>query len=145
MSDAASLDERLRLALAVVSDAATFQRQTGQATSHTRKHPQTVSRELRRWRSALQGDTVKPKTGATAPQAGSQRQADAVTACRREEPAVPVSPTVAVRVPVELREQAEAYGREHRWTFGEVTRVALEQLVGFEQDDEDSPDRQVTA
>ena len=78
---------------------------------------------------------MQPKTGARAPQAGSQWQAHKITACRREEPAVPVSPTVAVRVPTDLRRQAEAYGRERRWTFGEVTRVALEQLVGYDKDE----------
>ena len=57
-----------------------------------------------------------------------------------------VSPTVAVRVPVDLRQQAEAYGRERRWTFGEVVRVGLEQLVDYDgQPRHDQPTERPTA
>lgn len=40
----------------------------------------------------------------------------------------------SIRLPTELREQADAFGREHRWSFGEVVRVGLEQLVGYDRD-----------
>jgi hypothetical protein len=42
------------------------------------------------------------------------------------------APTVSIRMPADLRAQAEAYGRERRWTLGETTRVALEQLIARE-------------
>ena len=67
-------------------------------------------------------------------------QASEVVAYPRE-PNVPVAPTVSIRVPSDLRERVEAFGRERRWTFGEVTRVALEQLVGY---DKDESERQAT-
>jgi hypothetical protein len=49
---------------------------------------------------------------------------------------VPAGPATSVRIPEPLREQVEQYGREHRWSMGEVTRVALERLVGDQDDDE---------
>jgi hypothetical protein len=52
---------------------------------------------------------------------------------------VPAGPATSVRIPELLRERVEQYGRERRWSMGEVTRVALEQLVGYDQPD-DQPD-----
>jgi len=43
--------------------------------------------------------------------------------------------TTSIRIPEPLRERVEQYGREHRWSMGEVTRVALEQLVGYNRDE----------
>ena len=141
-TEAASLATKLAAIVRAVEDARAHQHEAGLATRYTRKLPADVLRVLRRWQesTALRGDTMQPKTGARAPQAGSQRQAHKITACRREEPAVPVSPTVAVRVPTDLRQQAEAYGRERRWTFGEVVRVGLEQLVDYQGEvEQDQP------
>jgi hypothetical protein len=51
------------------------------------------------------------------------------------------SSVISIRVPAELRAQADQYAHERRWSFGEVTRVALEQLVGYDQDDDQPTDR----
>lgn len=63
--------------------------------------------------------------------------------CRRKgSPPVPSPQQTSVRIPGPLRERVDAYAREHRWSMGEVTRVALERLVGFEHDDKNhEPDR----
>jgi hypothetical protein len=57
---------------------------------------------------------------------------------------VPAGPATSVRIPTELREQAEAFARSRRWTFGEVVRVGLERLVGY-GDEDHSADRERTA
>ena len=49
---------------------------------------------------------------------------------------MPASESTSIRVPSELREQVERYGRERRWTFGETARVALEQLVDYKPEPE---------
>jgi hypothetical protein len=56
-------------------------------------------------------------------------------------PAVPAGPATSVRIPEQLRERVEQYGRERRWSFGETTRVALEQLVGYESEDQPATER----
>ena len=136
-TEAATLATKLAAIVHAVEDARAYEHEHGLARHETRRHAADALRVVRRWQgfTVPRGDTMQPKTGARAPQSGSQRQAHKIAACRREEPAVPVSPTVAVRVPTDLRRQAEAYGRERRWTFGEVTRVALEQLVGYDKDE----------
>ncbi len=45
---------------------------------------------------------------------------------------MPAGPATSVRIPEQLRERVEQYGRERRWSFGETTRVALEQLIGYD-------------
>jgi hypothetical protein len=58
-------------------------------------------------------------------------------------PGESVSPTVAVRVPTDLRQAAEAYGHERRWSLGEVVRVGLEQLVDYQRPEQQpAPPRQ---
>jgi len=49
---------------------------------------------------------------------------------------VPAGPATSVRIPEQLRERVEQYGRERRWSMGEVTRVALERVVEEDQADE---------
>ncbi|HMD56245.1 MAG TPA: hypothetical protein VKG82_02110 [Solirubrobacteraceae bacterium] len=49
---------------------------------------------------------------------------------------MPAGPTTSVRIPEPLRELVEQYGRERRWSLGEVTRVALERLVEEDQAEE---------
>jgi hypothetical protein len=46
------------------------------------------------------------------------------------------TPSIGVRIPEPLRHQAEAFGRERRWSLSEVTRVALERLVDYDPDNE---------
>jgi hypothetical protein len=54
---------------------------------------------------------------------------------------VPAAPTAGIRIPPDLREQAELFGRERRWTFSETAKVALEQLVGYEEREDAEPER----
>ena len=42
---------------------------------------------------------------------------------------MPVAAPTSIRIPDPLRRKAEAFGRERRWTLGEVVRVAIEQLL----------------
>ncbi|HME04245.1 MAG TPA: hypothetical protein VKG38_14585 [Solirubrobacteraceae bacterium] len=48
---------------------------------------------------------------------------------------MPAGPATSIRIPEPRRERVEDYAREHRWSMGEVTRVALEQLVGYDRDE----------
>jgi len=129
----AELVAMLDTAEAAIRDAQAFEHEHGLASRHTRKLPADTLRIIRRWRTAASGDTLTPVVadGTAAKRAASaDKQVNVVCT---EEPQVPVAPSTSVRIPESLRERVEEYGREHRWSMGEVTRVALEQLVGDEQ------------
>jgi len=42
---------------------------------------------------------------------------------------MPIAAPTSIRIPEQLRRQAEAFGRERHWTLGETVRVAIEQLL----------------
>ena len=44
---------------------------------------------------------------------------------------MPVARTAGIRIPPDLREQAELFAREHRWSLSGTVRVGLERLVGY--------------
>jgi len=54
---------------------------------------------------------------------------------------VPAGPATSIRIPEPLRKCAEEYSRERRWSLGETTRVALEQLVGYDRELEQPAER----
>jgi hypothetical protein len=139
------LDAMLTLAGDSIRDAQAFQHEHGLTSHATRKLPGNALHAIRAWQkhiaAAVHGDTVN-RTEATAPETGSQAGDEVGKSHRLQGAAeVAIAPTVSIRVPVDLREQAEAFGRERRWTLGEVVRVGLERLVehdGQEQDDTQS-------
>jgi hypothetical protein len=144
-TDSDVLSRQLDAIAVAIGRARTFEYEYGLSSRHSRKSGASTLHSLRRWQqataSAPASDTVSPVVvdGTVATRAASaDKPANAV--CTEELP-VPVSPVTTVRIPEPLREQAEAYGREHRWTFGEVTRVALERLVGYHHDDDTEPRR----
>lgn len=145
MSAAAHLAGRLAAAIRAIEEARAFEHDHRLTTRRTRKLPGDAIRSLRRWQefttAAAYGDTVNG-TEATAPHTGSQAGEVKGSPSAKELPTVAIAPTVSIRVPTDLREQAEAYGRERRWTFGEVVRVGLEQLV--DQHDQDQRHRQAS-
>jgi hypothetical protein len=118
----------------MIRDAQAFEHQHNMGNVHTRKLPADALRALRRWRTAHTtptSATLCDKSRATAPRDNGQPTAgDQVHIVCEESPTVPTGPATSVRIPPELREQADALARERRWTFGEVVRVGLEQLVG---------------
>jgi len=125
------------LAQCAVEDAREHEHEASLANHHSRKLPADCLRILRRWRSS----TASASERATLQQVvangtAAERAASAdrqVNVCA-EEPPVPAA-TTSIRIPEPLRERVEQYGREHRWSMGEVTRVALEQLVGYNRDE----------
>ncbi|MGO8906961.1 MAG: hypothetical protein ACLQMH_15270 [Solirubrobacteraceae bacterium] len=138
MSTAEELAAMIDLARCAVEDARAHEHTAGLANHHTRKLPGDCLRILRRWRSATAvasgHATVQlvVANGTVRKQAASaDKQANVCT----EEPPVPAATTTSIRIPESLRERVEEYGREHRWSMGEVTRVALEQLVGYDRDE----------
>ena len=54
---------------------------------------------------------------------------------------MPAGPATSIRIPEPLRKCAEEYSRERRWSLGETTRVALEQLVGYDRELEQPAER----
>ncbi len=140
------LDAMLAIAEAAIRDAQQFEHEHHLGSVRTRKLPADMLRSLRRWKTAhTSAATMCDKSRATAPRDNGQPTAgDQVHIVCEELPTVPTGPATSVRIPPELREQADAFARDRRWTFGEVVRVGLEQLVGHDQDD-DSPDRRSAA
>jgi hypothetical protein len=125
------LTASLALIADAIKDARAHEHGHGLATHDTRKLPADALRVIRRW-TAAHGGTVEP-TEATAPCNGQPTAGEAGSpSSAKELPTVPVTPSVSIRIPEDLREDAEAYGREHRWSLGQTTRVALERLVGYE-------------
>jgi hypothetical protein len=140
-SPARRLAAMLDTAEAVISDAQAYEHEHRLATSRSRRLPADMLRTLRRWRSvsgaAAVPVTLSHKSRATAPtDSGRPTAGDRVHIVCEESPTVPAGPATSVRIPPKLREQADALARERRWTFGEVVRVGLEQLVGCDQGDE---------
>jgi hypothetical protein len=140
MSTTEELDAMLDLAEAAIHDAQQFEHEHGLTSSRTRKLPADLLRTLHRWQkvndAAVMTAALCDKSRATAPtDSGQPTAGDQVhhIVCE-ESPTVPTGPATSVRIPTELREQAEAFGRERRWTFGEVVRVGLEQLVGYDHE-----------
>jgi hypothetical protein len=130
-----------------VESARTYEHEHGLARHDTRKYAGDVLRIVRRWH-ASHGGTLHMQSEARHQQHGQPTAGEVDTAaCRKEQPTVPIAPTVSIRVPSDLREQAEAFGRERRWTFAKTTLVALEQLIDYEEqaDDGDSPAARRTA
>jgi hypothetical protein len=129
---AATLARQIDDIIEMVEDARAFEHERGLGSIHTRKLPANAIRELRRWQSvtasAAGRDTVHDKSGATAPQ-GQPTAGDSKSTSSARSPQVQ-APVVSIRMSPDLREQAEAFGRERRWTLAQTTRVALEQLVG---------------
>jgi hypothetical protein len=129
----------LDIAEAAIRDAQAFEHEHGLSTRHTRKLPANTLRSLHRWQtataSASHGDTVKR---VVADGTGIIRAASAdkqVNVVCTEEPQVSAGASVtSIRIPDELRAQVDQYAHDRRWSFGEATRVALEQLVGYDQD-----------
>ena len=74
---------------------------------------------------------------------GSQRRRSQIVVC--EGARVSVAPTAGIRIPPDLREQAELFAREHRWSLSETVRVGLERLVGYEADDDQPAERRTAA
>jgi hypothetical protein len=136
------LDAKLALIARAVEDARAYEHEHALARHDTRKHAANTLRSLRRWQVAVAADTVKHVVadGTAAKRAASaDKQVNVV--CTKELPTVPIAPSTSVRIPEPLRERVEQYGREHRWTMGEVTRVALEQLVSPREDTHDPEPR----
>jgi hypothetical protein len=128
---AAELHARLALAGDVIRDARALEHEHHLASHDSRRFAGDALRILRRWQvAASRGSTLRSKSGANGT---AQRAASAGTQSTsvREELPVPAAPTAGIRIPPDLREQAESFGRERRWTLSETTRVALERLVGF--------------
>jgi len=141
-----TLDALLAALELTIRDAQAFQHEHRLASSRTRKLPGDMLRTLHRWQKvndpAASADTlcevVANGTGITRA-ASADKQVNVVCT---EEPPVPAAHHVtSIRLPDELRERVEQYGREHRWSMGEVTRVALEQLVGSETEDDTQTER----
>ena len=75
---------------------------------------------------------------------GSQRRRSQVVVCEGAH-SVSVAPTAGIRIPPDLREQAELFAREHRWSLSETVRVGLERLVGYGADDDQPAERRTAA
>lgn len=142
MTAADTLDAKLAAIIHAIEDAQQHEHEHGIACRATRRLPGDALRLLRRWRHATEpaadSGIMQCKSRATAPQDG---QPTAGTPPQAREPAVQ-APVVSIRMPPDLREQAEAFGRERRWSLAETTRVALEQLVS---DQRREPERQERA
>ena len=139
-TDADRLARQIDDVVEMIRDACAFEHEHGLTSRHTRKMPADALRSLHRWRTAhttTTSATLCDKSRATAPRDNGQPTAgeNQVHIVCEESPTVPTGPATSVRIPEPLRQQAEAFGREHRWSFGEVTRVALEQLVGGQRED----------
>ena len=129
----AELQRRIDLAIAVVQDARAYEHEHGLTSRHTRQLPRGILRQLAHWRKVTATSEHRAtlcESQPIAPATGSE--ADASELSVREEPVVATSPIVGVRIPEPLKRQAEVFAREHRWSFGETTRVALERLVGYD-------------
>jgi hypothetical protein len=131
-----SLAAQLEDIAAAIEQARAFEHEHGLSSSRTRKLPADTLRSLRRWRTAVTGDTVTcvvaEGTAATRAASADKKQVNVV--CTEEPPTVPAAPSTTIRIPEPLRERVEEYGREHRWSLGETTRVALERLVGYDRE-----------
>lgn len=132
------LARRIDLALGVIRDAQEYQHEHGHADHHTRRLPADAARALRKWRlftvASSRTATVSPKTGARAPLSGQPTAGKQSTPT--EDLQVPISQATSIRIPEELRERVDEYARERPWTLGETARVALEQLVGWDERDQ---------
>ena len=134
MTDADQLARQIDDIAEMIEDARAYEHDHGLTSRHTRKMPADALRSLHRWRTAhttTTSATLCDKSRATAPRDNGQPTAgeNQVHIVCEESPTVPTGPATSVRIPPELREQADALARERRWTFGEVVRVGLEQLV----------------
>jgi hypothetical protein len=134
------LYHQLTVIARAVEEARSFQRDHNLTSHDTRRLPGNALHAIHAWQkhiaAAVHGGTVE-LTDATAPFTGSQAgEVVATSSSARELPEVPIAPTVSIRVPADLRVQAEAFGRERRWTFGEVVRVGLERLVDYDGEPE---------
>jgi len=139
----ATLDAKLAAIARAVEDARTFEHEHGLTSRTTRKLAASTLHSLRRWQqtaaSSADGDTVKRVVGDGAAVRAASADTQKSTPSAPEELPVPVSPVTSIRIPAELRAEAEAFGRDRRWTLGEVTRVALEQLVGDQETHDNQP------
>jgi hypothetical protein len=136
MGITAELQARIDLAIAAILDAQELEHERRLGSRETRKLPADCVRILRRWRSvtdtAATAATVSHKSGARAPLSGQPEAGKQVNVCPLELSEVPAGEATSIRFPPPLRERAEEYGRERRWSFGEVVRVAVEELVDYE-------------
>ena len=131
-TDGEQLDAKLAGITLAIEDARVFMHEHHLGTHDTRKAPADALRIIRRWH-ALHGGTLQEKSEARHQEHGQPTAGEVETAaCRKELSTVPVAPTVSIRVPSDLREQAEAFCRDRRWTFAKTTLVALEQLIGYD-------------
>lgn len=142
-TDEALLDVMLADLAAHAQRVRDFQCQSGQDRRPLRKLAASTLHTVRNWRHAVAGDTVSLDVVVE----GQAARADTSksTPSAHEEPLVPVSPQTSIRIPEPLRERVAEYGRERRWSMGEVTRVALEQLVGQQVDTPEPEPRQTAA
>jgi hypothetical protein len=136
VSVADELQARLVLAIAAVLDAQELEHEQRLGSRQTRKLPADCLRILHRWRcltdTSTAAATLSYKTGARAPLSGQPEAGKQVNVCPRELPEVPAGEATSIRFPPPLRERAEAFARERRWSFGEVVRVAVEELVDYQ-------------
>jgi len=137
MSAERELAAKIDLAQCAVEDVRAHEHKTGLASHRTRRLPGDCLRILRRWKDLTatapdRGTVQEVVANGTAPKRAAS--ADKPVNVCTEEPPVPAA-TTSIRIPESLRVRVEQYGREHRWSMGEVTRVALEQLVGYDRDE----------
>jgi hypothetical protein len=137
----------LDIAEAAIRDAQAFEHEHELTTHGTRKLPGNALHAIHVWRrhmtTASHADTVSD-TEATAPNTGSQAGEVVSSSSAKELPTVAIAPATSIRIPEPLRERVDQYAHDRRWSFGEATRVALEQLVGYDQDDQPT-DRRTAA
>jgi len=141
----AILEGKLAAIAQAVEQARSYEHEHGLANRASRKLGASTLHTLRKWRQVTDTATARDTVTPVVVVEGEAARADTpeVKPSAHEEPQVPVSPQTSIRIPPELREAADQYGRERRWSFGEVVRVGLEQLVGYEPNDDQAEHRSV--
>src|SRR5271167_1965117 len=105
-AEADQLDAKLAQIVSAIENARAYEHEHGLARHDTRKLPADALRIIRRWH-ALHGDTLQVKSEARHQQHGQPTAGEVeIAVCRKEQPTVPIAPTVSIRVPSDLREQA---------------------------------------
>ncbi len=128
MTAADSLAAQLDAIAAAIEQARAFEHEHGLSSSRTRKLPANAIRELRRWRHATEHAEQRATVPSTAPQPRHRDNGQPTAGSNTQpakEPAVPASPTVGVRIPVDLRQRAEDQARREDRSFSQVVRHAL--------------------
>ncbi len=129
MTAADSLAAQIDAITAAIERARTFEHEHGLSTMATRKRPANTLRELRRWQHAIdpagRSATVCNRIAATAPGDNGQPTAGQQVDTCQGAPTMPASPTVGVRIPLDLRQRAEDQARREDRSFSQVVRRAL--------------------